>query len=132
MHMHHAWYFTNIFRFSQIFFEHDLMKKCCAYVQIKKYFSKIAFLSKTVMSICKVAISISNRWISDWTIDKSIDKTTIVLRCDCDLIMILKRLRNRWKLTWQRLCSDCQAIVLKLFNVFDFHAAVKCEKNVWN
>ena len=34
------------FDFSQIFFEHDLVKKCCAYVQIKKYFSKIAFLSK--------------------------------------------------------------------------------------
>ena len=46
MYMHHAWYFTNIFRFSHIFFEHNLMKKCCAYVQIKKYFSKIAFLSK--------------------------------------------------------------------------------------
>ena len=46
MHMHHAWNFTNIFRFLHIFFEHNLMKKCCAYVQIKKYFSKIAFLSK--------------------------------------------------------------------------------------
>ena len=46
MHIHHAWNFTNIFRFLHIFFEHNWMQICWTYVQIKKYFSKIAFLSK--------------------------------------------------------------------------------------
>ena len=45
--------FTNILRFSHIFFDHVMIFKKCTYVLIQKYFSKIAFLSKYCKSSYK-------------------------------------------------------------------------------